>query len=243
MSFNPIKNIVAGPHATQKWQDLRIRSQGIPGFNEVRLKPGSLEYLTVSGRPLVASGRYGKGRTVAFTGFTPAYVQPKPRFTGEEPIKFLVDQRLRDDPATEPYFELFTMLLSETSGQTPGVESEAVLVSRRESLFEILKKLPPAILSVPERLLVRTSGKEQRLSLTLLNGQNYARLVRVRAEWDEGEPDVVLYSDNYFDLLPGESKSVQVEFHSIEEHPGTADGRLLIEGTNVTKAEVPIAPR
>ena len=47
------------------------------------------------------------------------------------------------------------------------------------------------------------------LLLRLANGGNYARLVRVRAQWPaSGAPFLVEYSDNYFDLLPGEQKSL-----------------------------------
>jgi beta-mannosidase len=240
VTFSPIRDIASGLHATPHWQELRTKNRGVHGFNEVRLKPGSLEYLSALGRPLVAAGRYGEGRTVAFTGFTPAYVQPKPRFPGAGLPHYLFDEQLRDDPATEFYFELFAMLLAEASGRAPAVECGATLASRREPLFEILKKLPPATLSVTETIRVQTSGKGHRLSLTLLNGKHYARLIRVRAEWDKSERSLVLYSDNYFDLLPGESKSLHVDFYSNRDMPKgqTARGRLMIQGTNVKRMEV-----
>jgi len=210
---------------------------GVPGFNEVRLKQGSREMATILSRPLVAVSRHGEGRTVAFTGFTPVHD------LSQNP--YLLDQQFFEDPATEAYFELFALLIAEACGQAAATDCDRVLAMRREPLFETLKKLPLATLRAPEHLVASASGKDHQLRLTLLNGPNYARLIRVRAEWDEGEPDVALYSDNYFDLLPQEIKSLEVAFRSGGERPRgrSACGRLLIEGTNVRKGEVQIELR
>ena len=65
----------------------------------------------------------------------------------------------------------------------------------------------------------------------------------MRAEWEEGEgnsPYLVKYSDNFFDLLPGESKSVGMEMFLAKEHMGKLSGTLVVEGTNMMSRRIPV---
>src|ERR1019366_8846384 len=102
--------------------------------------------------------------------------------------------------------------------------------------FETLKDLPTATLTLPSALKVTVSGRKGSATLQVKNGTKYARLVRMRAEWKEGEgnsPYLVKYSDNFFDLLPGESKSVGVKMFLAKAPLGKLSGTLVVEGTNV----------
>ena len=80
-----------------------------------------------------------------------------------------------------------------------------------------------------------------RFSVQLTNGSRYARLIRVYAKWN-GEPsdfpDLVLYSDNYFDLLPGETKTVEGELFLPDINTPSASGTLTIEGVNVPATNI-----
>jgi hypothetical protein len=49
-----------------------LRHYGLVGFNQVAARPGSHTELSIAGEPLLVMGAYGAGKTVAFTGFTPA---------------------------------------------------------------------------------------------------------------------------------------------------------------------------
>jgi hypothetical protein len=49
-----------------------------------------------------------------------------------------------------------------------------------------------------------------------------------------------MYSDNYFDLMPGETREITLEFQLPvgADHP--AHGYLVVEGSNAAKVQVPI---
>jgi hypothetical protein len=77
--------------------------------------------------------------------------------------------------------------------------------------------------------------------LVLTNDAHYARLVRLRDEWKGGQattPYLVLYSDNYFDLAPGEIKTVELHFFLPEGAQGEVTGELVIEGANVKSTQI-----
>ena len=120
---------------------------------------------------------------------------------------------------------------------------DELLAARDKPLFESLKDLPAATVEVPSALHVTAAGKRANATLMVTNGSHYARLVRVRAEWEEGEgnsPYLVKYSDNFFDLLPGESKSVGVEMFLATEHMRKLSGTLVVEGTNIASRRIPV---
>jgi hypothetical protein len=50
-----------------------------------------------------------------------------------------------------------------------------------------------------------------------------------------------MYSDNDFDLLPGESKTVTVELLLPAGAGKPIQGRLYIEGSNVAAQEIPVS--
>jgi hypothetical protein len=156
---------------------------GIPGFNDTELKPGAQEILTIAGRPLLVAGRYGQVRTVAFTGFTPAFSERHSEWDAKVVFPYLVDQELYQDPVTKAYFHMFMQLLSAATGEKPQTSYEAILAAREEPLFEVLKDLPPAELKTPEAVPSEKVGNKACFSLRLTNGDRYARLVRVRTRW------------------------------------------------------------
>jgi hypothetical protein len=217
--------------ADAAWTDAGIKEFGVPGFNEVDLKPEAKVVMTVEGWPLLITGQYGKGRTVAFTGFTPSWNAPGADFLDEQFVTM---------PATRAYFGLFAQMLAAATGDGPEKGYAEVLAAREKPLFQMLKELPPASLKAAGMLQAKTSGKRARIMIDLGNGVNYARLVRLRAEWDGPQPYMSLYSDNYFDLLPGEQRSVSLELAFPGNITTPARGRLIVEGSNVAASEIPI---
>lgn len=241
--FSPIRDVAADGPAKEGWSDFGLKQYGLPGFNDVDLKPGSRQAMTVSGRPLLVMGQFGKGTTVAFTGFTPAYKDQKSTWLDTITLSYFLDQEFVTDPVTKAYFSLFMRMISAASGEKPTTPFDDILAARDKPLFESLKDQPRAILAVPSSVDVTASGNKASSTLTVTNGSTYARLVRVRAEWDQGEegsPYLVQYSDNYFDLLPGESKPVAVEMLLPKERVGKLSGTLVLEGTNTESRRIPV---
>lgn len=90
------------------------------------------------------------------------------------------------------------------------------------------------------------AGGRANVNLAVTNGSGYARLVRVRAEWDGGEensPYLAKFSDNFFDLQPGESKSLVLEMLLRKEHAGGVFGTLVVEGPNVEPKRIAVGIR
>jgi hypothetical protein len=65
----------------------------------------------------------------------------------------------------------------------------------------------------------------------------------VRAEW-EGEdsraPFLVTFGDNYFDLLPGESKTLDINLLLPPDHSGEISGRLMVERSNTAAQQIAV---
>jgi hypothetical protein len=241
--FSPTKDIGTVDSDGEGWNDSGLKEYGLAGFNDVDLKPGSRQVMTISGRPLLVIGQFGKGTTVAFTGFTPAYTEKKSSGDPKITLRYFIDQEFVTDPVTKSYFGLFMRMIAAASGEKPATAYDELLAERDKPLFESLKDLPTATLAVPSVLNATASGKKADAALMVTNGSKYARLVRVRAEWKEGEvnsPYLVKYSDNYFDLLPGESKSLALEMFLAKEHMGKLSGTLVVEGTNIESRRVPV---
>ena len=63
-----IKEIRAEAGAGRGWSERQLREYGLPGFNDVELKPGSEQVLSIAGRPLLVTGQYGAGAHGSFHG-------------------------------------------------------------------------------------------------------------------------------------------------------------------------------
>ncbi|HYA25531.1 MAG TPA: glycoside hydrolase family 2 TIM barrel-domain containing protein [Terriglobales bacterium] len=242
-TFSPLKDIRVSREGEADWSDGGLKAFGLPGFNDTRLKSNAQEILTVAGHPLLIVGQYGQGRTVAFTGFTPAYREQHADWDAKVIYPYLVDQQLYQYPVTKAYFHVFMEMLAAASGEKPQVGYEALLAAREKPLFETLKDLPAANVKVSAAPQTVASSDGAHLTLRLTNGEHYARLVRFRAEWDgtaESAPYLVLYDDNYFDLAPGESRAIDARLLFPLGKAGRVSGRLIVSGTNVEPLTVAI---
>ena len=65
---------------------------------------------------------------------------------------------------------------------------------------------------------------------SLTNGDRYARQIRIRAEWSEPLllRNLVQYSDNYFDLAPGESRTIEADVFFSKRGSEPIFGRLIV---------------
>ena len=239
--FESFKNVGVTNAAGAGWSDLGFAKFGIGGFNDVDLRSGSRELMTISGRPLLVTGDYGKGHTVAFTGYTPSYTMKKAFWDSSVTFPYCLDQEFVTNPVSRSYFSVFIRMLALASGEAPAVAFDEILAAKDKPLFESLKDLPKATLSLPTKISSVGSGGRANAVLNLVNGGAYARLVRVRAEWiGSGTPYLVKYSDNYFDLLPGQEKTLDLEMLLPAQHSGTIAGTLIISGPNLEERRVPV---
>jgi beta-mannosidase len=213
-----VKDITLVGSQAEGWNESGLKESGVAGFNEVELKADSEQIMTVSGRPLLVAGKYGRGKTVAFTGFTP-----------------------KEKTMPPGYAELFMRMLVEVGGDNIRAVYDE-LAAPGKPLFESLKDLPEASVSLPESLEVIVTGTRAKSALKITNGGVFARLVRWRVEWNQpdAESPFIMFSDNFIDLLPQESKSIDLDMLLPQQRPVKATGSLVVEGPNVKTRRIPI---
>jgi beta-mannosidase len=203
----------------QGWTDGGLAEVGIPSFNEVQEKPGSKVIMKFDNWPLLVAGRYGKGLTLAFMGFTPT-----------------------DKEVKLTWLALYGQMLMEVVGHNPEYRYAAVSPSDKP-LMQLLKEQPVAEIKRSSNAIEATvKDNAGNFMMEVTNGEHFARLVRLRMEWKDPshQPHLVMFDDNYFDLFPRENRCVQVDFLTPGRFAGTIEGTLIIEGTNVPETRVPV---
>jgi len=208
------------------WTDAGLKAVGIQSFNEVEIKEGSQVIMKFEDWPLLVAGHYGQGHTVAFMGYTP-------------------EERSweRLEKVTPTWLSLYGQMLLAALGENPEYRYAAVTGSDKP-LMQLLKEQPPAKVQASSASIEATiKDKAGSFVVEIANGDRFARLLRLRMEWEEPsrQPQVVVYDDNYFDLFPSEKKQVPLEFHMPETFGGTIKGTLVIAGTNVPEFRVPVS--
>jgi beta-mannosidase len=202
------------------WTDAGLKQKGIQNFNEVEAKEGSEVIMKFGDWPLLVAGHYGQGRTVAFMGYTPT-----------------------DSALSPTWLSLYGQILVEALGENPEYLYAAVAAGDTP-LMQLLKQQPIAgVKASPAAIEVTIKDKAGMFAVEIANGERFARLVRLRMEC--GDPAqqsqlLMMYGDNYFDLLPREQKTVAVELRASRPPVGTINGTLVIEGSNVREIRIPV---
>jgi hypothetical protein len=203
-----------------------LRQLGVVGFNQVEPRQGSRVLLAVAGRPLLVAGEFGHGRVVAYTGFT----LPADDFSGAT-----MDEQAINRPSTRTHLRTFMELLSLSLPIETAWKPESLL-QRETPLFESLKNLPPTQLNVMKAGCDKTvSGG--RCQLRISNEQGYAHLVHVRTEWNTKAPYLAELSDNDFELLPHETREIEIEWRSSTSNQ-QATGILIVDAANAREAQL-----
>jgi beta-mannosidase len=222
---NAIHEIAAGGDAgVDSPEGLELlRRYGLVGFNQVTARPGSHTELSIAGEPLLVTGAYGAGRTVAFTGFTPA----------EDAYSALpIDEYLIAEPRERAYFVLFADMLAAVL--PAGHERTAELLQAHEKpLFQTLKEQPETDVAGTEVGQVAVEGALGRCRVRLENRGGFAHLVHLRVEWTGEGPQPFLseLSDNDFELMPHESREIELEWRS-SKAGRPARGTLIVKAAN-----------
>ena len=239
----PSQNIRLASGAPEGWEPATLEDHGLDGFNRVELIRESQPVMTILDQPLLVTGRFKSGRTLAFTGFTPEYVETHADWDNKAIFPYLLDQEFVSKPKARLYFSLFMKMIATVIGEAPATPYKELLEARSKPLFETLKDQPTATIQPAKAVHATIGGGSASGSLTVANGPRYARLVRIRAEWgvpDAHAPHVALYGDNYFDLMPGESREISLEFRLSGTAAEPVTGQLIVEGSNLEAVKVPI---
>jgi hypothetical protein len=180
---------------------------------------------------------------VAFTGFTPEF-QPRKGFAAPIIVSgYFLDQEFVNDPSTRAYFDLYMRLVAAVVEEKPVTDYRELLAARDKPLFETLQDQPAAALQLPKSVQATLSGSSAKVTFDLQNGLRYARLVRLRAVWESLEtenPYLEVFEDNYFDLMPGESRQVSLELRLPRGVTRAVKGKLIVAGSNLAPQEIPV---
>jgi hypothetical protein len=187
-----------------------------PGYHLLNPRPGATVLLRVAGHPLLVSGKYGKGLTFAYLGFSPA---GSGKVKDRQPV--IVDRAIRSSSEGRLFTIISASLLALASGQDPRVGISDIVETRAAPLFETLKDAPQA--AWPRVLLTWTHLPEGRVGarVHIQNGPRYVRGLRLRFEgpdFREGSA-LALWSNQFFDLLPGEEADCTVELVTASNSP------------------------
>ena len=160
------------------------------------------------------------------------------RWTESCPVTIGADQTVRCFPVelpsdiSEVYF--IRLKLKDSEGRT--VSENIYWQGREKGNLKALHEVPEA--SVKGRMERRTTGCEESVSVYLVNnGDSPAMMLRLKVK-DSETGDLVLpvvYSDNYFFLMPGESKTVEI---SVRKEDLKGKTELYIEGFNLNEKQL-----
>lgn len=183
-----------------------LRRYGLVAFNQVSVRPGARMQLAINEQPLLVTGAYGAGKTAAFTGFTPEE---------SDSTKLPFDQYLMGEPALRAYFDLTQDLLADV---LPGNQKIApgLLDSHEKPLFQTLKEQPETALLVTKIGSPQSDEGAKRFAVRIENHGSYAHLVHLKSESNGtgARPYLVEFSDNDFEMLPKESKEIELELRT-----------------------------
>ena len=221
---NVIREISAGSGAAGVSESLELlRHYGLLGFNYVAARAGSHTELSISGQPLLVTGAYGTGKTVAFTGFTPA---------ASDASGFPIDQYMIAEPQGRALFVLYADMLAAV---LPGGQSRAtdLLAVHEKPLFQTLKEQPKTELAVTKTEAAVQNGPGSHCKVRIANKGGYAHLVHMRFEWPGtgAKPFLAEMSDNDFELMPDESREIELDWRTSGTGAATT-GTLIVNAAN-----------
>ena len=229
LTQNVIHDITAAGDGAASSQTLDLlREHGVLGFNRVAARQASHTELSISADPLLVTGTYGAGKTAAFTGFT---------LPADDHSLLPIDEYLVNEPQARAYFAAFADLLAQV---LPGGSQETpqLLAAHEKPLFQLLKEQPQTELAVARMELVPADGPAAQCRVRITNKGGYAHQVHMRFEWlaAGAEPYLAELSDNDFELLPNESRVIELSWQKTTPNQIVA-GTLVVNAANAPEAK------
>jgi hypothetical protein len=195
------------------------------GYHIINSRPGAEVLLRLAGQPLLVSGQYGKGRTLVYLGFSP---EGGRSVRNRQPL--IVDRAIRASAEGRLFTIISAALLALASGEEPSTALGDLVKARSTPLFETLKNSPSAPWPDVSLSWERSDGKGVRARIHIRNGAEYLYGLRLRfdgPDFRDGKA-LPLWSDQYFDLIPGEELNATVELFTADGSP-LRDISLLAE--------------
>jgi uncharacterized membrane protein len=178
----------------------------VDDFSILDAKPGSKVLVTLGNLPLLVTGRYGRGRTIAYMGFSP---EGSP-MSDHSPI--ILERALKESPAKRTFAIVSAVILALASGEDPPVSIDSLIEQQVRPVFEPLLTADPA---PPENVQVTWSHRADGAivgHVRIENGNQFSYGLRVRLTGPNEDTDhsLALWGNQFFDLLPHEIAETDV---------------------------------
>ncbi len=202
------ESITAADGAPRWLSEVDFTGLAPESYHLLNARPDATILLRLAGHPLLVSGHYGKGRTLAYLGFS-----PEERSRARDRRQFILDLAIRASDEARLFTIISASLLALASGEDPPSRLDDVVQARATPLYETLKDTPRTPWPGVTLVWARAAGDRMKAQLHIKNGPKYLYGLRVRFDGpDFREGNVLpLWSNQYFDLLPGEEVDAWVE--------------------------------
>lgn len=172
----------------------------VDDFNILDARPGSKVLVKLGNVPLLVSGRYGKGRVIAYMGFSPEG-SPTRLHT-----PLILDRALQETPAKHTFGVMSAVILALASGEDPPVSIDSLIEEQVRPVFEPMLTSDPA---PPKSVQVTWSHRSDGAvvgHVRIENGDEFSYGLRIRLTGPNGNTDhsLALWGNQFFDLLPHE---------------------------------------
>ena len=208
--------IAASDAAPQWMRELDFTGLAPESYHVLKARPDAKVVLRMGDQPLLVSGHYGKGLTLAYLGFS-----PEGRGTVRDHQSIVVDRAIRSSAEGRLFTIISASLLALASGEDPPSRIADLVESRTTPVFETLKNLPAAPWPGVTLSWARSEENHPAARIHISNGQAYLRGLRLRFEgrdFREGNA-LALWSNQFFDMLPGEETDTNVELLTKNKGP------------------------
>ena len=192
--------VVATESAPQWLRQVDFANVVPESFHVLRAKPTANVLLRLGELPLLVSGQYGQGKTIAYMGFSP---EGSPAI---EHAPVILDRAIREAASGRDFATISAIILALASGDDPPQSIARSIDERAAPIFESILS---ARADPPERPAVSWSQDTDGTvhgHVRIENGNRFNFELRLRVVQTDGHMDdsLALWSDQFFNLLPHE---------------------------------------
>jgi hypothetical protein len=208
---------IAACEAAPQWmRELDFTGLAPESYHILKARANAKVVLRMGDQPSLVSSHYGKGLTLVYLGFSP---EGSRTVRDHQPV--VVDRAIRSSAEGRLFTIISASLLALASGEDPPSRIADLVESRTTPVFETLKNLPAAPWPAVTLSWAQSEENHPVARIHISNGPAYLRGLRLRFEGsDFREGNVLaLWSNQFFDMLPGEETDTNVEILTKKKGP------------------------
>ena len=236
----PTKLLVTATDKAPAWlRETDLTAAAPDNFHMLEAKSDATILVELGDLPLLVTGHYGKGRTIAYLGFGPEGSPIR------DHVRLVLDRAITESAARRGFGIMSAAILALASGDGPPEPVSRLIEERAVPLFEsVLAAKGDTTVTVTARWVAGPAGSTVG-HLRIVNGKdfNYRLRIDLVGSAHHSQHHLSLWDNQYFDLLPHETADTDV---TIVREPGAPPERLWVmtesahgEQTRFSELEVP----